>query len=98
MALGSTDAVPGKRTSTDKKQLNSKPEIALGRKNWLFAGSLRASQRAAVAVLLIESVKLHGQDPYAYLKDMMEKLPTWPYSRIAMPAATHWQQSGQTIG
>ncbi|EXD27089.1 transposase IS66 family protein [Acinetobacter baumannii 472237-1196] len=40
---------------------------ALGRKNWLFAGSLRSGQRAANIMTLIQSAKLNGLDPYAYL-------------------------------
>uniref|UniRef100_UPI0013D4BE66 IS66 family transposase n=1 Tax=Acinetobacter baumannii TaxID=470 RepID=UPI0013D4BE66 len=43
--------------------------VALGRSNWLFAGSLRAGQRAAAVMSLIQSAKLNGHDPYAYLKD-----------------------------
>lgn len=41
--------------------------VALGRSNWLFAGSLRAGQRAAVVMSLIQSAKLNGHDPYRYL-------------------------------
>ena len=41
---------------------------ALGRKNWLFAGSLRSGQRAANIMTLIQSAKLNGLDPYAYCK------------------------------
>ena len=52
--------------------------IALGRANWLFAGSLRAGKRAAAVMSLIHSAKLNGHDPYAYLKDV----PTQPASRI----------------
>ncbi len=37
--------------------------IALGRSNWLFAGSLRGGQRAAAAMSLIQSAKLNGHDP-----------------------------------
>ena len=55
---------------------------ALGRKNWLFAGSLRAGERAAEVMSLIQSAKLNGLDPHAYLKDLMDKLPTWPNSRV----------------
>jgi transposase len=50
--------------------------IAIGRGNWLFAGSLRAGQRAAAAMSLIQSAKLNGHDPYAYLKDVLARLPT----------------------
>lgn len=49
---------------------------ALGRKNWLFAGSLRAGQRAAAIMSLLVSAKLNGHDPYAYLKDVLMRLPT----------------------
>jgi len=56
--------------------------IALGKKNWLFAGSERAGQRAAVIQTLLGTAKLNGLDPYAWLKDTLEKLPTWPNSRI----------------
>ena len=56
--------------------------IAIGRGNWLFAGSLRAGQRAATVMSLIQSAKLNGHDPYAYLKDVLARLPTQKNSRI----------------
>ena len=61
--------------------------IALGRQNWLFAGSLRAGKRAAAVMSLIHSAKLNGLDPYAYLRDVLERLPTQPASRTAEPPA-----------
>ena len=56
--------------------------IAIGRNNWLFAGSLRAGQRAAAVMSLIQSAKLNGHDPYAYLKDVLARLPTQKNSQI----------------
>ena len=56
--------------------------VALGRANWLFAGSLRAGQRAAAVMSLIQSAKLNGHDPYRYLKDVLARLPTQPNRRI----------------
>jgi len=56
--------------------------IALGKKNWLFAGSERAGQRAAVIQTLLGTAKLNGLDPAAWLKDTLGKLPSWPNSRI----------------
>jgi hypothetical protein len=50
--------------------------LAIGRKNWLFVGSQQAGERAAVMLSLIESAKLNGHDPWAYLKDVFERLPT----------------------
>lgn len=62
--------------------------IALGRSNWLFAGSLRGGQRAAAAMSLIQSAKLNGHDPYQYLRDTLDRLPTHPASRNRGVAAT----------
>ena len=49
---------------------------ALGRSNWLFAGSLRSGQRAANVMSLIQSAKINSLDPQAYLRDVLERLPT----------------------
>jgi transposase len=56
--------------------------IAIGRNNWLFAGSLRAGRRAAAVMSLIHSARMNGHDPYAYLRDVLDRLPTQPASRI----------------
>lgn len=64
--------------------------IALGRSNWLFAGSLRAGQRAAAIMSLIQSARMNGIDPYAYLKDVFTRLPTLPASRIEDLLPHHW--------
>lgn len=70
--------------------------IAVGRNNWLFAGSLRAGKRAAAVMTLIQSAKLNGHDPYAYLKDVLTRLPTHPASRISELLPYHW--TPQTTG
>lgn len=63
---------------------------AIGRKNWLFAGSLRAGQRAAAVMSLIQSARLNQQDPYAYLKEVLTRLPTHPNSRIEELLPHNW--------
>jgi transposase len=65
--------------------------VALGRSNWLFCGSLRAGQRAATIMSLIQSAKLNGHDPYGYLKNVLERLPTQPASRIEELLPHRWQ-------
>lgn len=65
--------------------------IALGRSNWLFAGSLRAGQRAAAIMTLLHSARLNGHEPHAYLRDVLERLPTQPASCIAELLPHHWQ-------
>jgi len=56
--------------------------IAVGKKNWLFVGSERAGQRAAAIQTLFGTAQLNGLNPTAWLKETLEKLPTWPNSRI----------------
>ncbi|PHV09458.1 IS66 family transposase, partial [Chitinimonas sp. BJB300] len=56
--------------------------ICLGKKNWLFAGSERAGQRAAAIQSLLATARLNGLEPLAWLRDTLEKLPAWPNSRI----------------
>lgn len=64
--------------------------IALGRQNWLFAGSLRAGKRAAAVMSLIHSATLNGLEPYAYIRDVLERLPTQPASRIGELLPHRW--------
>lgn len=68
--------------------------IALGRSNWLFAGSLRAGQRAAAVMSLIQSARMNGHDPYAYLKDVLTRLPTHKANRIEELLPHRWQPNG----
>jgi transposase len=56
--------------------------VALGRRNWLFAGSLLAGQRAANIMSLIQTARANGHDPHAYLRDVLTRLPTQLNSRI----------------
>jgi len=70
--------------------------IALGKKNWLFAGSERAGCRAAAIQSLLATAKLNGLEPLAWLTTTLEKLPTWPNSRIdeLLPLRSFVDQQG----
>lgn len=57
--------------------------LALGRKNWLFAGSDTGGERAAAMYTLIETAKLNGLDPEAYLRDVLDRIADHPINRIA---------------
>ena len=63
---------------------------ALGRSNWLFAGSLRSGKRAAAIMSLIQSARMNGHDPYVYLKDVLMRLPTQRASEITELLPQHW--------
>jgi hypothetical protein len=56
--------------------------IALGRKNWLFAGSERGGRSAAVAYTLIETAKLNGVDPQAWLTHVLNRIADHKINRI----------------
>jgi transposase len=64
---------------------------AIGRSNWLFAGSLRAGQRAAAIMSLIRSAQLNGHEPHTYLKDILTRLPAHKASDIATLLPHNWQ-------
>ena len=64
---------------------------AVGRKNWLFAGSLKAGNRAAATMSLIESAKLNGLDPQAYLIDVLERLLTLLNKDVQELLPTSWK-------
>lgn len=64
---------------------------AMERRAWLFAGSHLAGQRAAIVMSLVQSAKLHGHDPRAYLNDVLTRLPTHLNSRIDEMLPHTWQ-------
>ena len=66
--------------------------IAIGRKNWLFAGSIRGGRAAAIAYTLIESCRIAGIDCEAYLADVLVRLATHPANRIEELLPSNWQQ------
>jgi transposase len=56
--------------------------IAVGRRNWTFAGSDAGGRRAAALYTLIETAKLNGVDPRAWLADVLRRLPEHPAKRL----------------
>ena len=56
--------------------------LALGRKNYLFAGSLEGGRRAAVIYTLIGTAELNGWDPQAYLRVLLERIASHPINRL----------------
>jgi hypothetical protein len=56
--------------------------VGLGRKNYLFFGSDAGGERAAAIYSLVETAKLNGLDPEAYLRDVFERIAEHPINRI----------------
>ncbi len=69
--------------------------IALGRKAWLFAGSDRGGERAAVMFTLIQTAKLNGVDPQAWLADMLARINDHNVQRLDQLLPWNWKAAEQ---
>ena len=65
--------------------------VAVGRKNWLFAGSRDGGQRAAVLYSLIYTCKINGVEPFAYLRDVIARINANPMNRIQELTPREWK-------
>ena len=61
---------------------NSIRPVAVGRKNYLFAGSHEAAQRSAMLYSLLGTCKMHGVDPYKWLKSVLQQIADLPINKI----------------
>ena len=64
--------------------------LALGRKSWLFAGSERGAERAALMYTLIGTAKLNGVDPQAWLADVLTRIADHPVHRLDELLPWNW--------
>jgi transposase len=69
--------------------------VAIGRKNYLFAGSDAGGERAAAMYALIETAKLNGIDPEAYLRDVLTRIADHPNNRLTELLPWNWQPAEQ---
>jgi transposase len=65
--------------------------VAVGRKNWLFAGSDAGGERAAILYSVVESCRRHGIDPFEYLRDMVTTIQDVPRKRLADLLPAPWK-------
>lgn len=65
--------------------------VAIGRKNWMFAGSDEGGRRAAVLYSVIESAKRNGVEPSAYLADIFTRIATHPASKLSELLPDQWK-------
>jgi transposase len=70
--------------------------VALGRKNWLFAGSDEGGRTAATLMSLCTTCKDLGVDPFAYLRDVLDRVSTHPNSRIEELLPDRWKPAEVT--
>ena len=66
--------------------------VAIGRKNWLFSGSMAGAHRAAVIYSLVQSCRLVNIDPFVYIRDVLLRVASHPQSRIAELTPKGWAE------
>jgi transposase len=70
-------------------------DVAVGRSNWIFCGSPAGGRRAAILYSLVKSCKLQGIDPFAYIRDVLERIHHHPMSRIDELTPRGWKQASE---
>ena len=76
---------------------NSIRPVAVGRKNYLFAGSHDAAQRSAMFYSLLGTCKAHGLEPFAWLSDVLTRLPDHPQKRIHELLPQYYRQAESSV-
>jgi hypothetical protein len=71
--------------------------VAVGRKNWMFFGSDNGGRTAAMLSSLIASAKGRRVDPFAYLRDVFERIPAHPRNRLAELLPDQWSTARSTV-
>jgi transposase len=72
--------------------------IAIGRKNWLFLGSEQGGKTAAILFSFASTCQRLGVEPWAYLQDVLTRLPTTPPERLPELLIDHWQAARRAAG
>jgi transposase len=65
---------------------------ALGKKNWLFIGEAEAGERSAILYTIVECCRRRGLDPYAYLRNVLTRLPSSTNWQIADLTPEAWAE------
>ena len=65
--------------------------LALGRKNYLFAGSHDGARRAAIIYSLVATAKKNNVEPFAYLKDVIARIADFPFNKLYLLLPPDWQ-------
>ena len=72
--------------------------VALGRKNYLFAGSDKGGEAAASFYSLIQTAKLNSLNPQEYLRNILERIAEHPINKIDQLLPQNWIENNENIG
>ncbi len=70
---------------------------ALGKKNWLFIGQAEAGESSAIIYTVIESCRRRGLNPYAYLRDVIARLPRMTNHQIPEVTPEAWAKTQRAL-
>ena len=70
---------------------------AIGKKNWLFVGEADAGERSAIVYTVIECCRRRGLNPFAYLRDVLTRLPNMTTRQIPEVTPAAWQKSQKQL-
>lgn len=70
---------------------NAVRPVAIGRKNYLFVGSHEAAQRAAMIYSLLATCRMHHINPYTWLKDVLQRMPSYDVKKLAELLPQNWK-------
>lgn len=79
-----------------KKGVHNDQPTGVGRRNWLFAGSDTGGETLARALTVIETAKMNGLDPQAYLADILDRIHDHKNNRLAELLPWNWETSNAT--
>ena len=85
-------ASDGKLNIDNNPVENSIRPVAIGRKNYLFAGSHEAAQRAAMMYSLLATCRMHNINPYEWLKDVLIRMPDYDVKNLAELLPQNWKK------
>ena len=84
-------ATDGKLNIDNNPVENSIRPVAIGRKNYLFAGSHEAAKRSAILYSLMGTCKLHGINPFIWLRDVLQRIANHPINKIDELLPNNWR-------
>ena len=70
---------------------------AVGKKNWLFIGQAQAGERSAILYTVVESCRRRGLDPYAYLRDVLTRLPNMTNRQVPQIRPAGWGKTQRSV-
>ena len=84
-------ATDGRLAIDNNASENALRRVAIGRKNWLFAGSDNGGHTAATLFSLIATCQRHNVEPFAYLRDVLTRIADTPISQLDKFLPNRWQ-------